>query len=250
MKRVFAILLCAASVALAQTSYAGLPAGAFIVEVKELPATAHPNRALVLWMLHPKKHERAPISRDNPPSCPDLTQGSYFDGPTRISLVDTAAWRVVNTISLGYWEKDSFDVPYRIQPAGYFPGYYHVPGPLRHGEGKPELLYLRDYNGDGDALEAAFFVAEACMGLGTTLIGYSKKQDQVIQFWLELTLGSKKTFLKWIDYLFSEKPVQPGYWKYEIDYRGRGGALDQYEIRYDPALERFYGTLKSTPPPR
>jgi hypothetical protein len=245
MKCVFAMVLCASSAALAQTKYAGLPAGAFIVEVKELPATAHPNRALVLWMLHPKKHDRGPLTDDNSYSCPDETDGSFFRGTTRISLVDTTAGRVMNTVSLAYWERDDFEVPYRITP-----GYYHVPGPLRRGEGKPELLHLRDYNGDGDALEVAFFQAQACMGLATTLIGYSKRQDQVIQYWLELTEGSTKSFHKWIDYLFSGKPVQPGFWKYEIDYRGRGGDLAKYEVRYDPALERFYGTLKSTPPPR
>jgi hypothetical protein len=211
MKRVFAILLCAASVALAQTSYAGLPAGAFIVEVKELPATAHPNRALVLWMLHPKKHERAPISRDNPPSCPDLTQGSYFDGPTRISLVDTAAWRVVNTISLGYWEKDSFDVPYRIQPAGYFPGYSHVPGPLRHGEGKPELLYLRDYNGDGDALDARHFCSIACNGMERTLHLLQQEAGPVFITGWNSPEGTKKS-LPQMDptTLFLREPMHPG----------------------------------------
>ena len=52
--------------------------------------------------------------------------------------------------------------------------------------------------------------------------------------------------LRFEDDLFAEKPVRPGYWKYEIDYRGRGGALDHYEIRYDAAAEVFRGTLHST----
>jgi len=50
----------------------------------------------------------------------------------------------------------------------------------------------------------------------------------------------------WADYLFSKKPQRPGYWKYEIDYRGRAGTLDQYEIRYNRLLERFEGRLTST----
>jgi hypothetical protein len=49
----------------------------------------------------------------------------------------------------------------------------------------------------------------------------------------------------WVDYLFSKKPTAPRYWKYEIDYRGRGGTLDQYEIRYNPQLERFEGKVDS-----
>jgi hypothetical protein len=43
--------------------------------------------------------------------------------------------------------------------------------------------------------------------------------------------------------LFSEKPTSPGSWKYEIDYRGRGGSLDKYEIHYDKQAERFEGKL-------
>jgi hypothetical protein len=252
VKRAFATVLWATSLALAQTPYAGLPARAFTVEVKEVPATVHSDRALVLWMLHPRQHDRGPFSEDNPYSCPELTKGSYWSGPTRVSLVDTASGHLINKVNLTDADtgKDEFEVPYRIQPSGDFPGYYHVPSPPHRGEGKPELLHLSDYNGDGDALEVAFFHSEACMGLGTTLIGYSKRREKVIQYWLELTEGGEKSFQKWIDYLFSEKPQQPGYWKYEIDYRGRGGSLDRYEVRYDPALERFYGTLKSTLPPK
>lgn len=50
---------------------------------------------------------------------------------------------------------------------------------------------------------------------------------------------------RWADYLFGEKPKGSGYWKYEIDYRGRGGLLDKYEIRYDRRAERFEGTVAS-----
>ena len=40
--------------------------------------------------------------------------------------------------------------------------------------------------------------------------------------------------------------MSPGSWKYEIDYRGRGGSLDKYEIRYDKQAERFEGKLGQT----
>ena len=56
-----------------------------------------------------------------------------------------------------------------------------VEGPVREGvEARPTILWLKDYNGDGKAFEFALFEAEACMGLQTTLIGYSEKQDRVI----------------------------------------------------------------------
>ena len=47
----------------------------------------------------------------------------------------------------------------------------------------------------------------------------------------------------WVDYLFSEKPVQPGHWKYHIDYGGRGGCDELYDLR-DPKRETFAGTLR------
>jgi hypothetical protein len=47
----------------------------------------------------------------------------------------------------------------------------------------------------------------------------------------------------WIDYLFSEKPVRPSHWKYRIDYSGRGGCDDSYDLRYNQAQETFAGTL-------
>jgi hypothetical protein len=50
-----------------------------------------------------------------------------------------------------------------------------------------------------------------------------------------------------VDYLFSKGPVSPGYWKYAIDYRGRAGSLDTYEVRYLPPAGKFTGQLTSTP---
>jgi hypothetical protein len=182
-------------------------------------------------------------------SCPEETRGSYYSGPTRVSLVNTATRKIINTVEVRseYIEgsEDSFDIPFSIHR-----GYYHVEGVSGSAEGKPSIMWLRDYNGDGRALEFALFEAEACMGLATTLIGYSERQDKVIQYRTELTIeeGNKRStvMMRWVDYLFSEKPIAPGQWRYEIDYRGRGGSLDHYEIRYDRRRERFEGTLVST----
>jgi hypothetical protein len=51
----------------------------------------------------------------------------------------------------------------------------------------------------------------------------------------------------WVDYLFSQRPVSPGYWQYAIDYRGRAGSLDTYEVRYLPQAGKFTGRLTATP---
>jgi hypothetical protein len=85
------------------------------------------------------------------------------------------------------------------------------------------------------------------MGLQTALFGYSERQDRVIQypFHVERGDGVKQTpeVSHWMDYIFAREPESPGRWKYEIDYRGRGGALDKHEIRYNPELERFEGSV-------
>jgi hypothetical protein len=41
--------------------------------------------------------------------------------------------------------------------------------------GKPKIMLLKDYNGDGEALEFALFDAWTCSDLVTTLIGYSRR---------------------------------------------------------------------------
>lgn len=163
-----------------------------------------------------------------------------------MSLINTRAREIINTVEIATDkdEQHGFDLPYAIRK-GY---YYRVPARVKTGvEAKPNLIWLRDYNGDGKPLEFVLFDAVACMGLETTLIGYSEKQDQVIQYPISLQIieGTKRlnTVALWADYLFSVKPVRPGHWKYEIDYRGRAGPLNKWEVRYNSAREQFEGKL-------
>ena len=242
---VLAVLSAAVTAAFPSFAQSGpsssIPENAVVIERARVPATVHPNRELLLWMISPVRHDRGVLSENNPYTCPEQTLGSYYSGPTRLSLLDTRSGRVINTIKLmspiadGV---DEFSVPYRILSGLY----YLVPGVPKGREGKPSLLKLRDLNGDGIAAETAFFEAESCMGLQTTLIGFSVAQDKVIQYPAEIEetdfeqkingdrLGQRRRSGKpkaevqvWIDYLFSEKPVRPGHWKYKIDYSGRGG---------------------------
>ena len=207
-----------------------------------------PNRSLILWMVRPTKHPRD--TPDELYTCPEYTRGNYYSGATRVSLVDPQTRKVINTVKVAPDPGeggDEFDLPYKIRPDHY----YHVDGVSKEAEGKPTLMWLRDYNGDGKAREFALFDAQACMGLGTTLIGYSERQDKVIQYQTHLAVSDSKqkrsdTTEYWTDYLFSKKPTSPGSWKYETDYRGRGGSLDKYEIHYDKQAERFEGTLLRT----
>jgi hypothetical protein len=254
--RVFVAIPVAILPLLAQmAAIEGIPADALIVETQPLPAAAHPDRALVLWMEQYQKIDNHPPRMIEPYTytCPEWTTGSgFYRGPTRIALVDVKTKKVINTVHIASpWSGDSFDVPFRIarEPWGR-PGYYEVPDPLVLGEGMPRLLALKDYNGDGLALEAAFFYAEACMGLPTTLVGYSIRQDRVIQYAADIRgLSQNGRSATWVDYLFAERPVRPGHWKYTIDYSGRAGPIEDFEVRYDREHERFTGTVKTRPGP-
>ena len=59
----------------------GLPAGAQVVEERALELEGGKKRALVLWMLSPKRNPR--YQPDEPYTCPEETRGSYFSGPAK-----------------------------------------------------------------------------------------------------------------------------------------------------------------------
>ncbi|HWS53538.1 MAG TPA: hypothetical protein VN228_05405 [Pyrinomonadaceae bacterium] len=226
----------------------GLPRGAFVVETRPLDLGGGRRRALLLWMLGPSRHPFAG-GDDESYTCPDQTRGSHYHGPTRVSLLDTAAGRVINTVRVmpdDEGAEDVFDIPYRLRPGNH----YHVEGGDERKEGRAVVTRLRDYNGDGESLEFALYDAVACMPLMTALYGYSRRQDRVVQydFHLEVSDGGKisRQVWRWVDYLFAREPARPGRWNYEIDYRGRGGSLDGFEIRYNPSLERFEGKVART----
>jgi hypothetical protein len=218
--------------------------GALVIESQ--PVT--PNRSLILWMVSPTKHPRG--TSDEPYTCPEYTRGNYYSGATRISLVDPQTRRVINTVKISPEPgegADEFDIPYSIRSDHY----YRVESVRKETAGKPTIIWLKDYNGDGKAWEFALFDAQACMGLATTLIGYSERQDKVIQYQTRLVVSDSNgkrstTTQSWTDYLFGKKPASPGSWKFEIDYRGRGGSLDKYEVHYDKQTERFEGKLGQT----
>jgi len=237
------VICCAAVTANAQLEIKGLPKNATVLETRPLVSASHPNRTLMLWMNHPKRNPFTD-GRDELYTCPSQTRGSYFSGPANVSLVDSGDNTILNTIKLSSYDSGDLDLPYAIR-RGY---YYRVDKVnARTAEGKPTILWLRDYNGDGKALEFALFDAPACMGLQTALIGYSEKQDKVIQYPINITAtesGKRSTeTLLWADYLFDRKAERPGHWKYEIDYRGRGGSLDKWSVNYNPAKEQFEATV-------
>lgn len=224
----FLILLIASNV-FAQD----IPKTAVILE----KANVTPTRQLILWMPNPTKNPR---DAEEIYTCPEETRGHYYSGAAKVSLIDVNTKKTINTIEIDANGENSLDLPYLIKR-----GYYSIPKIDKNKEGKPVLMNLKDYNADGKPYEFAIFNALACMGLDTTLIGYSQKQDKVIQYPIELKTHDKTSNSFWADYLFGHKPNKKGVWIYQIDYRGRAGSLDKYEFHYDKKGEKFYGKLYS-----
>jgi hypothetical protein len=216
-----------------------IPETATILE--EQIVTKH--RKLVLWMQDPSKHP-SELGPDDIYTCPDQTSGSYYSGRANVSLVNTSSNRVVNTLEIRGVDIDGpnteVDLPYMIR-AGY---YYSVPGENSKVERKPQIMSLKDLNGDGSSHEFALFNAQACMGLDTTLIGYSPRLDRVIQYPIIVSDEGGTRTVYWLDYLFAKKPISSGRWRYEIDYRGRDGTLDSFDIKYEPKTQEFVATIK------
>lgn len=226
-----------------------LPRGAKVIEVTPLPAAVHKDRALVLWMRVRSKTQNCDDGWKelSMASCPGSTRGWSYQGPTRVSLVDTATNAIINTIVI----RDSRDAPSTLIGAERGPGRdsLEVPywlgdgGPYAVTNGKPRILLLKDYNGDGDAAEFALFDAWSCSDLLTTLIGYSRKRDRVVRYPVRLrwTVGesSEEITANWVEHLFTQPPQRPGHWKYTARHPG---ADETYEIRYDAGREELVGT--------
>ncbi|HNY39832.1 MAG TPA: hypothetical protein PKJ41_05540 [Bryobacteraceae bacterium] len=159
-----------------------LPAGARVIETADLSAAIGKQRALVLWMLHPKKIVRDP----GPGYCGDSVHGDHWLGPVRLSLLDTSTNRLLNTVKIigpPYFggPKDSLQLPYLVGRS-----YYRVPSVNRAGEGKPEILHLRDLTGDEVAAEFVLFMYAACGIAETAVFGYDPAADRVVNYPIEI----------------------------------------------------------------
>ncbi len=178
------------------------------------------------------------------PSCPAETRGCSLKGPTRISLIDTKAHHVLNTIIVldPLDGQDSLEIPYVVRRGGP----YFVPG--RKEYGKPIVLRLRDFNGDGRAYEFALFDALNCSDLFVAVFGYSLKQDRIINYVFRLRdveeAGTSFDDCDWIEGFAWQKPLPPVrqyHWNWSVVHPP--GVEEEYEVTYRPDLEVFEGTV-------
>lgn len=221
-----------------------LPKEAKVIEYASL-APAVPDRGYVLWMLAPQRvaHDKGEVY-----TCPDRSRGSYWSGPTRLSLLDTRNGVLLNTIPIRdpMEEADRFDLPYLIPATQGFP--YVVPeGSGKEKEGRPALLHLRDANGDGKPLEFYLACAENCMLMLYAVFGYDPGKDAVVRYPVLLTTAEKgkqrQETTGWLNFWPLQAGMQKGRYAWEVDLRGRAGCLERYALAYNGARQRFEGKL-------
>ena len=215
-----------------------------------MPVWAHKDRALVLWVVAPAdkplqgrtlldETDSSP-EEDYDYTCPEQARGHFYRAPARVSLIDTKSRRVLNTLPVKRGDVDEYDVPFSIRP-GFF---YQVRGPLQSGTGPPHILALQDLNGDGKALEFAFYVMESCSGPLTMVLGYSERRDRVTTYQFlfhDKSSGAKDAPVEWMFRFTFRKPIARMHWRYDDSYNS--GRNVEYDFRYVPDRERFEGQV-------
>jgi hypothetical protein len=220
-----------------------LPENAQIIEEKNIDDKIISNRKIVIWMMNQQKNPKT----NDVYTCPEITRGSYYTGLVKVSLVDLSNMKIINTVEIAspYSSINEFDVPYQIKDDA---GPYFVRETAEGREGVPVIIKLKDYNHDGRELEFAFFDSFSCISPSMAIIGYSEKQDKVIQYDFNLREKSNDKITsksnKWIAKIFLTKINNFGYWEAESNTCGRGGAIEKSKISFNKEKEIFEGEIE------
>lgn len=229
-----------------------LPKDAKIIEYSEVV----PNRILVLWMTA----VTVDLQCDNEYTCFNLIEGiGNYKGELYVSLLDVNHKKQINTIQIkeepiSEQEQTScFSIPFAIENKKYSQRVglrYAVEGGGIDKPGQAIMMDWYDCNGDGDKHEFALYHQAGCATCLITIIGYSKKQDKVINYDFNYTLEYVKGAnlsneiiqSKWIDYQGQFNLKVNELLTIQRDYMGRLGSKYDYNLEYDAENERFIGT--------
>ena len=194
---------------------------------------------LVLWM-------QSPTRRDTGEEyCGTAVHGNFaWEGATRLSLLDAKRGLLINTVKIlgrgrkGDATEDSFTLP-ALSPAS--DSYYKVPEPNAAGKGILKILNLSDFTGNGLASEFALFEYDACGLVSTSVLGYQRTSDRVVQYPIATRdrNGKVGAFRLWAQQVFAVQPIRPGYWQFTW---GPGHGVDDVidaKISFDRARQVF-----------
>jgi hypothetical protein len=213
-----------------------LPPDAKIIETAALRGNAGKSRSLVLWMRHPERAMRQGML-----GCDDFVYGDRWYGPTRLSLVDPAKLKLVNTVEIrglneGADDKEhGFPLPFFV--SNYF---YYVHLANANNEGTPKILYLHDLTGEGAQGQFVLFEYYVCGTSLTTVLGYSPKSDRAVQYRLEISEQHKnRQVVSWVPHIFSEKPSHPGYWDFTWEPGHGADCTIREQVSFDRVRQIF-----------
>lgn len=200
-----------------------LPSNAQILETKDISTIAGKPRTLVLWMTGAVKvHDRDEY-------CGTSVYGDYWRGNAKLSVIDSSAQHVVNTLGLG-----DVDLPFYVK--GY---YYHIDRPDQAHKGKPDILHLSDLTGEGRAAQFRIFEYEACGIAAARIYGYRPQTDRAVAYDVEVRERNHTHREQNIDNVFDRDPVKPGYW--DITWKPGHGSDDTYHdiVHFDAKRQIF-----------
>jgi len=244
------------------------PENSKIIEFKELNSSGVFDRAIVYWIQNP----RVSIQCESDYDCAlSMIGHGQYNGLIKFSLVDTKLKRIINTVDfffdelysdpdgkIAHVKYETMAIPFvsptiNSRSALQSRVEYKVNGGNKSEEGFTEILDIHDYNGDGKKLEFALFEpgGGGCMGTESTLIGYSLKQDKLLWYPINIkcmekdnknNIVTEQLKYYWLGYTFTYKFANKKL-VYEIDFRGRGGSLQKYNLVYDDINECFTGSV-------
>jgi hypothetical protein len=183
-------------------------------------------------------------------TCPDYVYGDYWEGPTRLSLVDRADRAPINTIEIHQdldepdVQKDSFRIPFSV-PSGY----YDVPHPSAN-KGAPRILLMRDLTGEGLTGQFVLFEHIACGIVNTSVFGYNPTADKAVQYQIETLEGKHKpTLSTWVPQIFATPPTRSGYWRFTWEAGHGDWFWNHEEVSFDRGRQLFVRSLNQEPYP-
>jgi len=221
------------------------PAGGQIIETANLTKTFGKSRTLVLWMLRPEKTISSPDSY----YCGTEVHGDFWKGPARLSLIDPARHRLINTIKIQFDEErrskmgDEFWIPFFVS------GAYYLPLKNKDKMGKPQILRLRDMTGEGLTAQFPLFIYDACGIVTSGAFGYSATLDEAVQYpVLSVVDGNEEGLNPWVQQIFAREPVSPGQWKFNWKIGHGSDDVFNEDVSFDRARQRFVERRSLVPP--
>jgi hypothetical protein len=202
-----------------------LPPGAKIIEAADLTTIAKKPRVMALWIDRPVRESTGEWW------CGTAAYGKEaYNGPLRLSLLDPASRKLINTLEIEAWGPGRLQIPALVSD-----GLYRVPRPDKNGDGVPEIMHLGDFTGEGLRAQFPLFMFEACGIFSGAVLGYQRQTDRVVWYRIQNRDGVSDS----MEQVFAYKPVSPGHWDFNWEPRHGSDEVIHEEVTFDRKQQMF-----------